>query len=128
MAKRKCKSKTRAHKPCPNAAGASGFCFVHDPARGKERAQARRRGGQRRRVAHAGDADSLPQKVRTPGDVLRILDYALAEALPLENSLPRGRLLIALADSFNESIKTGALEERLSALEKALAESAKHDS
>lgn len=121
MAKRKCKSKTQAGKPCPNAAGESGYCFTHDPARGKERAQGRKLGGQRRRVGHAGDANSLPKKIRTASDVLALLDYALAEALPLENSVSRGRLLISIADAFVQAIKTGELEERLAAIEKALA-------
>lgn len=120
MAKRTCKAKLKSGKPCPNAASATNFCFVHDPGKGKERAEARKRGGERRRVPHGGNADSIPKQVRTLDDVLAVLDYSLAEALPMENSIQRGRLLVQLAHAFIETIKTGELEQRLTALEQAL--------
>lgn len=120
MAKRHCKAALKNGQPCPNAAGESGYCFAHDPARGKERAEARKRGGQRRRVPHAGDSDGVPKQVRTLDDVLKVLDYALAEALPMENSVQRGRLLVQIAHAFIEAIKTGELEQRLAAIEAAL--------
>lgn len=118
--KRQCKGETKHGGRCPNAAGASGYCFTHDPARGGERARARKRGGAHRRIAHAGNADALPKQVRTLPDVLAVLDYALAEALPLENGVQRGRLLVSIAHAFIEAIKTGELEARLDALERAL--------
>lgn len=118
--KRHCKAKLKSGRPCPNAAGQSGYCFTHDPARGAERAAARKRGGQRQRVPHAGNADDVPKQVRTLDDVLKVLDYALAEALPLENSVQRGRLLVQIAHAFIEAIKTGELEQRLSVIEAAL--------
>lgn len=120
MAKRTCKGKLRSGKPCPNAAGKSNYCFVHDPAQGKERAEARKRGGQRRRVPHGGNADSIPKQVRTLDDVLAVLDYSLVEALPMENSIQRGRLLVQIAHAFIEAIKTGELEQRLAAVEQLL--------
>lgn len=128
MAKRKCKAKRRDGTPCPNAAGESGYCFTHDPARGAERAQARRRGGERRRVPHAGNASKVPTQVRTLADVLAILDYALAEAVPMENSIQRGRLLVQIAHAFIEAIKTGELEARLLAIENALKLGGPHES
>lgn len=116
-----CKGKTKQGKPCPNMGGASGYCFIHDPARGEERAKARRLGGQRQRAAHsATDPAQLPQKVRTLEDVLTVLDYALAEAVPLDNSVQRGRLLVGIAHAFIEAIKVGELEQRLAAIEAAL--------
>lgn len=118
--KRQCKTKTQRGEPCPNAAGASGYCFTHDPTRGKERAKARKRGGAHRRIAHNGNADALPKQVRTLPDVLTVLDYALAEALPLENGVQRGRLLVSIAHAFIEAIKTGELEARMDAIERAL--------
>jgi DNA-binding PucR family transcriptional regulator len=71
-------------------------------------------------VPHAGNADDVPKQVRTLDDVLKVLDYALAEALPLENSVQRGRLLVQIAHAFIEAIKTGELEQRLSVIEAAL--------
>lgn len=115
-----CKAKTQNGAACPNAAGASGYCFTHDPARGAERARARKRGGAHRRTGHTGNADALPKQVRSLSDVLAVLDYALAEALPLENGVQRGRLLVSIAHAFIEAIKTGELEGRLDALERAL--------
>lgn len=115
-----CKSKTKLGQACPNHAGASGYCFVHDPARGAERAKARKQGGQRRRVAHAGNPANVPDKVRTLADVLLVLDYALSETLPIENSVQRGRLLVQIAHAFTETIKVGELEQRLAALEQTI--------
>lgn len=120
MSKSTCKAKTRSGSRCPNAAGPSGYCFTHDPARGAERAEARKRGGQRRRAAHAGSPETLPRQVRTLDEVLAVLDYALAEAMPLENSVQRGRLLVSIAHAFVEAIKTGELEHRIAAVEAAL--------
>ena len=119
MAKR-CKSKTKSGKPCSAAAGPSGYCGFHDPQHGKARAEGRKRGGRNRTTPHAGDVAQVPAEVRTLDDVLRILDYSLAEALPMENSVQRGRLLVAIARAFVEAIKSGELEERLGALERVL--------
>lgn len=115
-----CKAKTKSGQPCPNKPSASGFCFTHDPTRGKERAQARRKGGSHSRIPHSGDANALPKQIRTLTDVLAILDYTLAETLPLENGIQRGRLLVALAHAFVEAIKEGELEARVEAIESAL--------
>ena len=115
-----CKAKTKSGQPCPNKPSASGYCFTHDPARGKERAQARRKGGSHSRIPHNGNAEGLPKQIRTLTDVLTILDYTLAETLPLENGIQRGRLLVALAHAFVEAIKTGELEARVEAIENTL--------
>lgn len=80
----------------------------------------RKRGGERRRVPHGGDAGKVPTQIRTLSDVLAILDYSLAEALPMENSIQRGRLIVSIAHAFIEAIKTGELESRLEAIEQAL--------
>jgi len=93
---------------------------MHDPGSGRSRAIARKRGGQRNRPMHAGDPATVPAKVRTLGDVLAVLDYSLAEAMPLENSIQRGRLLIAICSTFIEAIKVGELEQRLTELERAI--------
>lgn len=116
-----CKAQTTNGQPCQaQALTDSKYCFIHDPALGAARAKARKRGGQRRRVPHAGNPESLPVQVRTIEDVLKVLDYALAESMPLENSIQRGRLIVAIAGAFIEAIKTGELEQRLAAIEAAL--------
>jgi hypothetical protein len=117
----KCKAKTTTGQPCKAQAIKGGkFCFIHDPTQGKKRAAARKRGGQRRRTPHAGNPEFIPAQVRTIDDVLKVLDYALAEAMPLENSVQRGRLLVSIAGAFVEVIKVGELESRLEAIESAL--------
>lgn len=117
----KCKAKTNSGQACRSQAiKDSQYCFIHDPASGAARAKARKKGGQRRRVPHAGNPETIPANVRTIDDVLKILDYALAESMPLENSIQRGRLIVAIAGAFIEAIKTGELEQRLAAIESAL--------
>jgi len=116
----KCAALTGDGSPCEAQALKGGpYCFTHDPASGAARAQARKRGGQRRRVGHAGDPSRTPPQVRSTADVLAVLDYTLAEALALENSIQRGRLLVALCSSFLETVKIGDVEGRILALEKA---------
>jgi hypothetical protein len=115
-----CKAIRKDKQRCAAPAGPDGFCTFHSPAHGKARAEGRKRGGLRRRAPHAGNPDALPQQVRTLDDVLAVLDYALAEALPLENSVQRGRLVVAIAHAFIEAIKTGELEKRLADIEAAL--------
>ncbi|MBI4672785.1 MAG: hypothetical protein HY741_14085 [Chloroflexi bacterium] len=116
----RCKARTKSGALCPNHPSASGFCYAHDPARGRERARARRKGGSHSRIPHNGNADALPKQVRTLQDVLAVLDYTLAETLPMENSIQRARLLVALSHAFIEAIKEGELEARVEAIEHAL--------
>lgn len=118
---KKCKAKKADGTPCQaQALKGSVFCISHDPSSGAKMAAARRKGGQRIRVAHAGDTAKLPASVRTLEDVLSVLDYSLAECLPMENSIQRGRLLVAICGAFVEAIKVGELEKRLAAIESAL--------
>ncbi len=114
----KCKAKTTNGQACQaQAIKGSTFCFIHDPASGAARAKARKRGGQRRRVPHYGDESLIPREVKTLDDANKILAYTLAEAVPMENSIARARLLLALYDSFVKSFEVGELEKRIQALE-----------
>jgi hypothetical protein len=117
-----CQATKKDGQPCVAHAGKNGsLCYFHDPAHGAERAAARKLGGLRRRAGHGGgDVAALPPKVRTLADVLMVLDYTLAECLPLENSIARGRLLVAIAGEFTKAIQVGELEARLLAIENAL--------
>ena len=91
---------------------------MHTPGVSVERARARRRGGQHRRVPH-GDL-AAPGQVRNLQNVLELLDYTLSEILVHENSLVRGRLLVAIAEGFTKAIQVGEFETRLQELEKAV--------
>ena len=116
-----CTATASSGKQCQGQAiSGSTFCFAHDPASGQARAQARKRGGERRRVGHATDAATVPIQVRNAADVLAVLDYTLAEGVLLENSIQRGRLLVAIAGALLEAIKVGELDSRVTTLEAAL--------
>ena len=119
MAER-CKAQKTNGQPCPNPARASGFCFAHDPAAGGQRAEARRRGGRHSHTRHS-DAPMPPADVRSLDDVRALLGYALAECIMGDNSIPRGRLLVAIAAAYLEVIRTGEFESKLAAIEQALA-------
>ena len=117
----KCKAKTNSGGPCKAQARQGGqYCFTHDPASGKARATARKLGGKRNRTPHAGQADILPVTVATIAQATKILDYALAEIIPMENSIARGRLLIALVAGYINAFQVGELENRIMAIETAL--------
>ena len=116
---KRCKgTKGEGKYPCNAVPGASGYCFMHDPDRGAERAAARRRGGRGRHTPHS-DAALPSTEIRTLDDVRGLLGYALAEALVGDNSIQRTRALVAIAGAFVEAIKVGELEQRLAALEAA---------
>ena len=117
----KCKSTTLEGKSCQaQAIKGSDYCFAHDPSSGKARAKARKKGGQRRCVPHGGDPELIPKEVRTIEGVFKILDYELAEVIPLENSIQRGRLIVAIANAYLNVIKIDELESRIAAIETAL--------
>jgi hypothetical protein len=120
MAKRKCKAKLKSGNPCPNAAGESGYCFVHDPARGKERAEARKRGGQRHRTSKVADSSAVKTPIRDVPGVMQLLDVAALDTLAQENSPQRTRALVAVALAFFKGLEVGEIEQRLAAIEAAL--------
>lgn len=117
----RCKAQNASGQPCQaQAIKNSVFCFTHDAPSAAARQVARKRGGLRRRVGHVGNSTDLPEQVKTIDDVLKVLNYALKESLPLENSVQRGRLIVSICGAFVEAIKTGELETRLAAIESAL--------
>lgn len=115
-----CKAKTNNGQPCKMQAMKGGrFCFTHAPEVGAARAMARKKGGERHRTPHYGDSSIIPAEVKTLDDANKILAYTLAETVPMENSIARARLLLALYDSFLKSFEIGELEKRIQALEQA---------
>lgn len=121
-----CKAKTANGSRCKAYTLAeSGLCLWHDPAQSRDAAKARKKGGQRRRVAHAGDPFTLPETFATIQDANKILDYTLAEVLPMENSIARARVLLSIHESYVRAIEVGELEKRLAELEKVLSDETK---
>src|SRR5258707_12391506 len=121
MTDTKCAAKTTSGARCnARAVKNSKFCFTHDPAHAQARALARKRGGERNRTPHGASLDLIPNEITTIQHARQILLYTLQEVLPMENSIARARVLIALFDSYVESIKTGELQDRIIALESIL--------
>ena len=108
-------------KPCGAPPLKDGqFCFWHEPDKAEDVADARRLGGLRRKrektVALAYDVDGL----RDVDQVRRVLEIALVDTLSLDNSVPRNRTLISLAQTGLKAMETGELEERVAQLEAAV--------
>lgn len=116
----RCQALTVQGGPCQSWASESGYCFIHDPGQAGKRAAARKKGGQSHRAAHGGDISAVPRAVKSLGDILGILDYTLGELISLDNSIARGRALIALAHEYIESIRATELENRVTELEKRI--------
>jgi len=96
MSKKSCQVVKKDGKACRAAAGESGFCFMHNPALWQERSLARRKGGLNRITPHSEATCVVPTQIRSVQDILQVLDYALFEALLLQNSVLRGRLLVSI--------------------------------
>lgn len=95
-------------------------CFWHTPDREEDATEARRLGGLRRRrertVSGAYDFTGLG----SIESIRRILEIATVDALGLENSVARARVLIAAALAATKLLETGELAERLAVLEAAV--------
>ena len=119
---RACRATTADGKHCPVRPLRGGdFCFMHDPDHVAEADEARKLGRLRRRrestLAVAYDFSGLGSSE----SIGRIIEIATLDALGLENSIARCRVLISAATAASRLLEVGELEARLSALEAALA-------
>lgn len=106
-------------RPCRAfAIGGSQYCFNHDPANGEKRTAARRRGG---RIAQAMKssklAKSLPDDLRSPADLMRVIEVIMRACL-------NGEVDYRMASTMSNLIRTQAglldslaFDERLRAIE-----------
>ncbi len=95
-ASRPCKAHNKRGEPCGSyAVTGSDFCMNHDPARAAQMAAARVKGGRARHGRTVGPTAAPGQTVRleSVGDVLRLIERAVNDALAMENSLSRARTL-----------------------------------
>jgi hypothetical protein len=103
------------------------YCFAHDPERAADAAEARRLGGLRRRkegtIAVAYDLPGLD----TVAGIRRLLDIVVTDGIGLDNGIPRLRALISTAVAATNLLKVGEFEERLAALESAVARQSPDD-
>lgn len=117
-----CQARTADGRACTAAPLRDGtFCFWHDPEHEEQAAEARRLGGLRRRrektLVGAYDLASLA----TLDGIRRILQIAVMDTLSLDSSIARSRTLISAVLAAVRLRETGELEDRLGALEVALA-------
>jgi len=96
------------------------YCLWHSPDHEEQAKEARRLGGLRRKrektVAGAYDVTGLS----TVEDIRRLLEIAVLDALGLDNSLARARVLITAAGAAAKLLEVGELQARVQALEAAL--------
>jgi hypothetical protein len=96
------------------------FCFWHSPEHTEEAAEARRLGGLRRRreraVAGAYEVDALDTVV----SIRRVIEIVTLDALGMDISVARGRLLIAAMQAATKLLETGELEDRVNRMEAVL--------
>ena len=97
-------------------------CLWHSPGHEDEAIEARRLGGLRRKrertVAGAYDLEGLASIAA----LRRILEVVAVDTLSLDNGIARSRALIALVGAAAKLIEVGEIEDRMTALETALAE------
>jgi hypothetical protein len=96
----------------------SDFCFAHDPRRGRERAKARKLGGQNRRTPTTGPLPVV--KLRDVGSIQERLETTVAETIGQENSAQRSRTLGYLLGFALRALEVGEFEQRLARLEALL--------
>lgn len=120
LGSRHCRAILVDGRTCPaTPMRASPFCFWHAPETEEAAAEARRLGGLRRRrektLSGAYDFSGLDSVAA----IRRIFEIAVLDALGLDNSIARSRVLIAGGVAATNLLKVGELEERVAALEAA---------
>ncbi len=113
----RCLGQNRDGAPCSAQARADGYCLWHSPDLAGERAAWRKRGGERRSNRARARA-ALPQDLR---DVQDALYRALAAVEGGELEPPRANAMSALARAIVAVQQVGDIEQRIAALEAAIA-------
>ena len=96
------------------------YCFWHHPDHQGEAEQARKLGGQRRKREGALQGAYDLEGLDSVFGLRRVLELALFDTVNLENSLGRGRLLVAVAQAGARLLETAEQEQRLADVEAAL--------
>jgi hypothetical protein len=103
----------------------SDYCWTHDPSKGRERAEARQRGGRNRRtpgtvITSLGGGITAPLALDDMSSIQAGLNLVWNDTLAQENSGSRSRTLVAVLMAAVKCLEVGELEERLAALEQAV--------
>lgn len=94
-------------------------CFFHDPESAGAAADARRKGGLRRRREAALATVYDLEDLATARGLWRLLEISVRETLALENSVARSRTLVAAVAMGTRLLGAAELESRVAALESA---------
>jgi hypothetical protein len=97
------------------------YCFWHSPDHAEEAAEARRLGGLRRRREKTITSVYELEGLGSVEGIRRVLDIAVADALALENSIARSRVLIAAAMAAAKLLEVAENETREALLASDLA-------
>jgi hypothetical protein len=98
----------------------SDHCFVHDPSTAEQAAEARRLGGvRRRREGTLGGAYEF-EGLRTPRDLIRLLEISAFDALALDNSVARASVIVRLVAAGARLFEVTDLADRIAALESVM--------
>jgi len=119
---RTCKATNERGEPCrAHPLRDSDFCLVHDPEQADAVQEARRLGGRNRRneatVTTLFDVEGL----QTIPQIRRLAEIAMGDLLRQESSVSRARAMLYLVQVALSLHLKGEVEERLEALEAALA-------
>jgi hypothetical protein len=95
----------------------SRYCFWHNPDTTEQATEARQLGVLRRRRERAVAGAFEFEGLGSIDSIRRVVEIATIDALGLENSIARGRLLISAALAAIKLLEVGEMEARLTALE-----------
>lgn len=121
VTRRLCAFRFPTGEPCQSPPLHDGdFCLMHSPEHTKEVQEARRIGGlHRKREATLSTAFDFTG-LETVDGIRRLLEIAATDALGMENSPARSRMLVYIALAALRTLEVGVFEERLSVLEQAV--------
>ncbi len=120
MMQDQCKATTKSGGPCgARALPESEWCFVHDPRRIIDIAEARRKGGAAR-SNRAKARRELEGAAMTPGEIAGVVAVAIRGVLSGKQSPGVGSAIAALSRAALEAGKASDLEERMAEIERRI--------
>ena len=121
MSTNRCKAVTADGTPCraQRVHGAE-YCFFHDPQRAEDRAAAQQAGGRKGRAAVL-PAETPRRPVETAADVIALLGETIHQVRTGALDPRVGNCVGYLSGTILKAIQQGDMEERLKALETAMA-------
>ena len=96
------------------------YCLMHSPEHAKEVQEARRIGGLHRKREATLSAAFDFAGLETVDGIRRLLEIAAIDALGMENSPARSRMLVYVALAALRTLEVGVFEEHLAVLEQAV--------